>query len=246
VIFTIGLFRLCLIQPLPWASALVAIPYLVIVVAMGFTRQAVALGILMAGLAAFLRTGSSLRFAAYVFLAALFHKTAIVAFPLVALAARRNQLINWLFVPALSLWFYDLFLGDAMDKFVKHYVDIHYSSQGAAVRVAMNLVAGLMFLLLRKRMGFSDAERPLWRNFTVAAFVMTVALVVFPSSAAVDRMSLYITPLQIAVLGRLPFIFRSRLPGTVALLVYTFAVEFVWLNFAQFSNMWVPYRFFPI
>jgi hypothetical protein len=245
IIFTWGLFRLCRTQPFPWAAVLVAVPYVIIVMAMGYTRQAVALGLLMAGLASFLRTGSSLRFAAYVFAAALFHKTAIIAFPLVALSAPRNRLLNWLFVPALSLWFYDLFLGDAMDGFVKHYVTVHYSSQGAAVRVLMNLFAAFLFALFRNRLGFSQAERALWRNFSLAAVLMTILLIIVPSSAAVDRMSLYMTPLQIGIIGRAPFLFRSRLPGTAALVVYAFSVEFVWLNFAQFSNLWVPYRFFP-
>ena len=46
------LIRFCLAQADPWLSVLIAIPYMVIVVAMGYTRQAVALGILMVGLAA--------------------------------------------------------------------------------------------------------------------------------------------------------------------------------------------------
>ena len=244
--FTWGLFRFCLTQPLPWAAALVAVPYMVIVVAMGYTRQGVALGILMAGFAVFLRTGSSLRFAVYVFAAALFHKTAIVAFPLVALASQRNKFVNWLMVPALSLWLYDLFLGDAMDKFVSHYVHQHYSAQGAAIRVGMNLFAALVFFVLRRRLGFSEIERPLWRNFSFAAVLMMGLLVLLPSSAAVDRMAIYIIPLQLAVLARTPLLIRSRLPGTILLLGYAFAVQFVWLNFGQFSRLWLPYRFFPI
>ena len=50
-IFGFGLLRFCATQPRPWLAFAIAIPYLVIVVAMGYTRQAVALGILMAGLA---------------------------------------------------------------------------------------------------------------------------------------------------------------------------------------------------
>jgi hypothetical protein len=38
-------------------------PYLAIVVAMGYTRQAVAIGLIMAGLASYFRDGSVLRFA---------------------------------------------------------------------------------------------------------------------------------------------------------------------------------------
>lgn len=50
-------------QPDPWLAVLVAVPYLVIVVAMGYSRQAVAIGILLAGLGRLERGGSTLHFA---------------------------------------------------------------------------------------------------------------------------------------------------------------------------------------
>jgi anaerobic C4-dicarboxylate transporter len=89
-------------------------------------------------------------------------------------------------------------------------------------------------------------EWKVWRNFSLASVASLVFLVMSPSSAAVDRISLYIIPLQIAVLGRVPLIFKSRLFGTVVVASYCFAVEFVWLNFAQFSDAWVPYQLFAI
>ena len=62
----------------------VAVPYIVIVVAMGYTRQGAALGIIMAGLADYLRRESIMRLAAYIAFAATFHATAVLAFILVA------------------------------------------------------------------------------------------------------------------------------------------------------------------
>ncbi len=161
-IFTWGLLRFCRAQPDPWLAFAIAIPYLVIVVAMGYTRQAVALGILMAGLAAFQRGGSTIRFAVYVAVAALFHKTAVVAFPLVALASPRNRFLNLLIAIAASIALYDMFLGDAMDQFIQHYIKTGYSSQGAGIRVAMNLVAALAFWVAGRRMQFSETEWKLW------------------------------------------------------------------------------------
>jgi hypothetical protein len=68
---------------------------------------------------------------------------------------------------------------------------------------------------------------------------------VLPSSTAVDRVSLYLMPLQLAVLVRAALLGRSRLPGTVAVLAFSFAVQFVWLNFADNARYWVPYRIYP-
>jgi EpsG family len=246
LIFVWGLFRFCHTQPSPWLAALVAVPYMVIVIAMGYTRQAVALSILMAGIAAFLRGASSLRFSVYVVAAALFHKTAIIALPVVALAIQRNRLMNLAIVLGSLLLLYDMFLGNSMDHFVQNYVFTRYSSQGAAIRIAINMFAAAMFLLFSKKLEFSVIERKVWRNFSIASVASLVLLVVSPSSTAVDRVSLYIIPLQLAVLGRIPMVFKSRLFGTATVVAYCFAIEFVWLNFAQNANEWVPFHFYPI
>jgi hypothetical protein len=244
-IFAWGLVRFCKAQPDPWLAFAIAIPYLVIVVAMGYTRQAVALGVLMAGLAAFERGGSTIRFAVYVAVAALFHKTAVVAYPLVALASPRNRFLNILIAIAASIALYDMFLGDAMDQFIQHYLKTGYSSQGAGIRVAMNLVAALAFWIAGRRMQFSQTEWKIWLNFSLASVGFLVLLFVLPSSTAVDRMSLYVMPLQIAVLSRIPLALNSSFGGRAAVLTYVALVEFVWLNFAQHAHFWVPYQFYP-
>jgi hypothetical protein len=219
---------------------------MVIVIAMGYTRQAVALGILMAGIATFMRGGSLLRFAGYVIVAALFHKTAVIAFPVVALATQRNRLANLLIVAAAGIALYDAFLGDAMDHFVKNYVDAHYSSQGAAVRILMNIIAAATFWIFGTNLKFSELEKKVWRNFAMASVVSLIGLMIIPSSAAVDRLSLYLIPLQIAVIARIPLLFRSRIFGIIPIVSYCFAVQFVWLNFAQFARLWGPYRLYPL
>src|SRR4030095_4419795 len=199
----------CIVQPEPWLAFAVAIPYMAIVIAMGYTRQGVAVGILMAGLASFHRNSSSVRFAIYVAFAALFHKTAVVAFPLVALANPRNRLLNFLLVIATSYFFYGLFLGDALEQFVEHYIKTGFSSQGAGSRIAMTLVAAIVLWITKSRLGLTETEWRLWRNFSLAAVASLVLLLVLPSSTAVDRISLYLMPLQLAVLSRVPLAIGS-------------------------------------
>ena len=245
-IFGWGLFRFASAQPAPWLAVAIAVPYMVIVVAMGYTRQGVALGILMAGLARQAKGAGTLNFAVYVAFAASFHKTAAIAFPLVALSARGSRVVNFLIVISASVVLYDFFLSESMDDYVHAYLDTEYSSQGALVRIAMNMVAAALLWGFKGRLGFSDHERKLWRNFSLASVAALVMLAVGPSSTAVDRISIYLMPLQIAVLTRFALVGRNRVAGTVAVLAYVFAIEFVWLNYAQFSRLWVPYQFFPL
>lgn len=246
-IFGFGLLRFCATQPRPWLAYAIAVPYLVIVVAMGYTRQGIALGILLAGLAQQAKGASAINFAFYVAAAALFHSTAIFIFPIVAWSARGNPMINALLVLSIGIMLYRMFLGHTMDQLVTNYLDAAYSSQGALIRVSMNMIAASCFLFFGKRMGFTDHEYRTWRNFMLAAFAMMVLLAVLPSSTAVDRLSLYLLPLQIAVIARLPILTsRSGSTTVIAVLAYLVTVQFVWLNYAQFANHWIPYRIVPM
>ena len=241
-IFVWGLTRLCLNQPMPLLAVLTAVPYLIIVVAMGYTRQAVALGILMAGLASLGRGSSVIRFALYVAVAALFHKTAVLVLPLVIFAGKRNRLLNVIAGAALFVLFFDLFLSDSTDQFVKNYVEARYSSQGAWIRIILDLVPALLLLIWRGRFGLTDQEEKVWRYIAFAACALPFILLATPSSTAVDRMALYLIPLQIVILSRAYLLFKNRKLGVAAVIVYAFLVQFTWLNFATHAKYWVPYR----
>ena len=244
-VFAIGLLKLARLQPNPWLAVLVAIPYLTIVVAMGYSRQGVAIGILMFGLASLMRNGSLVRFGLYVLLATLFHKTALIAFPLAALASGRSRALNILLAAVLTYFLYSTFLATSIDKFVRDYIQAEYSSQGAAIRVVMSLLPALLFLLNPRGFGFNDTEIRVWRNFSFAAFGFLALLFILTSSTAVDRMALYVAPLQIAVLSRVPNLKIGNRTGTVMVILYSLLVQFVWLNFAEHANEWVPYQIYP-
>ncbi len=245
VIFTWGLLRLARTQPMPWLAVTVAIPYLVIVVAMGYSRQAVAIGIIMAGLAALARGASLVQFAIYVAIAALFHKTAVVVLPLLVFTSERNRFLNALAAIASFVLLYDVFLADDVDKLVKNYVEAEYSSQGAAIRVAMNLVPAFIMLLRGRRLGLSSAEVRVWRAFAWTSIGLLILLIVSPSSTAVDRIALYMMPLQLIVLPRVAGLFKSPQVGRMVVVAYAAAVQFTWLNFATHAEFWIPYQFFP-
>ncbi len=246
IIFSWGLSRFARLQSDPWLAVLVAVPYLIVVVAMGYTRQAVAIGVLMAGLAALLSGASIVRFLAYAAVATLFHKTAVVAVPLVLFSDERNRFLNVVGGLAGAYVLYDVFLAGSVDIFVRNYVQAEYSAQGAVVRVAMDVVPAILFFLFRKRLGFRPSEDRLWRNFSIAAFGALLLLQFLPSSTAVDRLALYIIPLQLAVLPRLGQILRAREIGIFIVLAYSFSVMFVWLNYAQHAEDWLPYQFYPL
>jgi hypothetical protein len=77
LIFTFGLLQFCRAQPRPWLALTLAFPYLITVVAMGYSRQGVAIGLEMLGLLA-LQRDQLFRFLGLIALAATFHRTVLV------------------------------------------------------------------------------------------------------------------------------------------------------------------------
>jgi hypothetical protein len=246
-IFAWGLWRFAANQPNSWLVTLAAIPYLVIVVAMGYTRQGVAIGIIMAGLSKVDRA-PFWRFVAWTALAMTFHKSSILVLPIVALSRHQSRLITFLILLFAGVALYYLFIRSTIDVMVNNYIVAEYESEGAGIRVAMNVPPAIIYLLMRNRFGFSENEQRLWRNFAISAVLAVVLLFSMSSSTAVDRMALDLIPLQLVVLGRLPdALSRNRTSGLVIAFVifYSAAVQFVWLNYATHSEDWLPYRVFP-
>ena len=248
-IFMWGLAKFVRKQPNPWLALLVGVPYLIIVVAMGYTRQAVAIGIILAGLSS--PNGRRFtRFLVYVAFAATFHRTAIIVLPLVALSQTRNRLVMAAIgVLAVAILYY-LFLRSEMDELMNNYVTQEYESEGAGIRVAMNLVPAAAFLIFQRRFGLDPDEIKLWRNFAFAAFAALALLYLSPSSTVVDRLALYLIPLQLIVFARLPLVFghRGRRNGqlTLAIIAYSALVQFVWLTSADNADYWLPYKVYPL
>jgi hypothetical protein len=122
LIFSAGLAVFCRSLPRPWLALAVAVPYMVIVVAMGYSRQGIALGLAMLGLVALGRR-STAWFVIWVLLAATFHKTAVIMLPVAALAAARNRYWAILWVGAVFLGAYEQFLDVALNQMTAGYMD---------------------------------------------------------------------------------------------------------------------------
>ena len=241
-----GTVVFCRRQPNPWLALLAAVPYMLVVVGMGYTRQAVALGFALLGLSA-LGDGRVRSFVLWVAVGALFHKSAVLLLPIAALAASRNRLLTGVLV-ALSTWLmYYLLVADSSETLWTNYVLEQYQSQGGMIRVLMNVVPAVILIAFRKRLAPDRQERRLW--LWMAAFALACLPLVSLASTAVDRVALYLIPLQLFVFSRMPRLARTirvRTVVVVAIVGYYATVQYVWLNYGVFSKWWVPYHFVPI
>ncbi|MBC7597729.1 MAG: EpsG family protein [Polaromonas sp.] len=247
-LFSWGLVSFCRAQPRPWLALAVAVPYLVTVVAMGYTRQGVAIGLVMLGLVALSERKIS-RFVVFVVLAATFHKSAVIMMPLAVLAGTKRRTLTVLWVGLVTLLFYVLLLQESVEVLNTAYIVTEYSSAGAAVRVAMNAMPALIFLSFRRRFTMPKADRIFWTWVSLGALAFIAVLMVSPSSTAVDRVALYWIPLQLLILSRLPDALGQQngqnALWVLAIVLYSAAVLFVWLLFADNAFAWLPYQFYP-
>ena len=241
-----GTLVFCRRQPNPWLALLVAVPYMLIVVGMGYSRQSVALGFALIGLVALgdhrIRT-----FIICVALGAMFHKSAVLLMPIAALAASRNRILTGAIVAASAVLLYYLLLQDSAESLWRNYVEEQMQSQGGLIRVVMNAVPAILLIHYRKRLVPDPQERKLW--LWMAAFALACLPLVFMASTAVDRVALYLIPLQLFVFSRLPNLAktaRGRRPVVMGIVAYYAAVQFTWLNFATHAPYWTPYQFMPL
>ena len=248
IFFSWGLTVFCRQQPRPWLALTVAVPYLVTVVAMGYTRQGAAIGVAMIGMVA-LGRGSSLKFMMWIALAATFHKSAIILAPLAVLSGTERRFLTIVWVAAAAAILYFLLLMESVDYLIHGYIEDGYQSSGAAIRIAMNAVPGALFLIFRHRFQISNAQLSFWTWMGWSSLLFIALLVISPSSTAVDRVALYWIPMQLFVLSRLPDALEGKdVKNTSWIYVvigYSAMVHFVWLVYADTAFAWLPYQFYP-
>lgn len=242
LLFTWGLGYFCLKQPQPWLALLIAIPYLISAVGMGYTRQSVAVGISMAALITLVEL-RPWRFVGLILCAALFHKSAVILFVLFPVAMPQLQLgrlfVIGLFTSGLALVVVLERLGGMWELYVSQGME----SEGGLVRVLLNVVPAICFLL------FKDKWQQRWPStYKLALWLSVMALMLLPlqfvASTAVDRISLYIIPLQLLVLARLPLLFewKTQYVCCYGLVLAYSMVYLAWLNYSPWAQAaWIPY-----
>lgn len=238
-IFIWGLLDFSWHTPNPWLAVMVAIPYLLIVVAMGYTRQSVALGFEFLALR-MLAEGKYRRFFLLILGAAAFHKTAILL-SLLGIFSGPNPLtpVRSLLGAALGYVSFLAFLEDHYESLLKNYIDAKLDSSGGLIRVLMNALPGAIFLAYYRVWKRKAPTGGPWLLFSIASVLCV--LVVQQATTAVDRLALYLAPLQLQIWSNLPLLSKSMLLKT-AIAAYHAVVLFVWLTYATHSRFWVPYQ----
>jgi len=260
VLFVGGLAIFCLRQPIPILAWLIATPYLFVVVGMGYTRQSVAAGLAIGALA-LLQERRALWFFFLILAATIFHKSAILLaiFGLVLLdetgrtslkdKLRQYPKVSGSLLAALPIvcsFVVALVVANpdrVFSEFREYVLNDNWHSEGGMGRALMNSGPAVLLLMFHRQWRSSFGESTLW--FAIAGIVILLLVLTPFVSTFADRIAIYLIPIQIYVLSRVPLLFKQKtfqgvaaisISGLYALVLY------VWLNYAEHAYYWIPYK----
>ncbi len=255
-IFVIGLIKFCKKQPLPWVALMVAVPYMVCGVAMGYTRQATALGFLMWGLS-LLRPGNELKYIVLIFLGSLFHLSVVLTLPLVMVTREKIPRIIYL-IGGLAVAYMFYFLnsldlqsvtGDRSQlenmAVIFQYTATRFSP-GGPIRTYMNALPVLISFLMWRKIRIISPDYKMIQWLSICTLLCLPALLY--SYTLTDRLGIYFMPIQLALWPRIIAVQKTKLMRslwTSNVVAFYGLVLFVFFHYANHSHYWLQYLMFP-
>lgn len=242
--FAYGLVLFCNAQPRPWLAFAIAVPYLLIVVGMGYTRQSAAIGSIMIALTA-VSQGKTLKYIFWICVAVTIHKTSIIVLPFAVFLFKTNKVILSFATVVFVVFLYLVLLSEYVEVMTQNYLGLEQSSSGAFIRALMNLIPAIFFLKFKNRFGLSLQHQNFWTAISVSVCGLFLLIFILPSTTVVDRVGLYFIPLQLFVLSRLPDAIgvsgMSNLQNIYPIILYYFATLMTWLLFSSHARHWLDY-----
>ena len=253
-IFSFSLIRFCRHQPHPWLALTLAIPYLVIVVAMGYTRQSVAIAFLMHAFLS-VQFGKNLEYILLIAVASLFHRPVLVMmallvfnsqFILLNISSKFVRLVKSVLLALAGFGFYSAYSENLLSVVQGYEGDYSgYSPQGAFLRIGITFIFAIIFLTNRKKFSLSPQDDEIWTALCRFALLPAIALSLSILPTLVDRFALYLLPIQLYIGSRIPctrILGISSRDWNVSIVFICFIYLFIWLNYANNSFAWLPYR----
>lgn len=244
-IFSLGLVTFCNMLPRPGIALLVSLPTLIIITAMGYTRQSVSVGCIM--LACYHFRGSiEWRWLGWLFLGLLFHKSTLLIFPAFILAGSTNRWISIFVGGGVVLGAFLLIVAGGLSDTLALYLEGDIDSSGALPRILVGLAGGAAFFIIKDRSEIFGSRERLFRNMAIMMILMLPLYFVIPSRTIIDRIGILLVPFQsMSYAGLSEYLWRRKpsyeIVFTVCVVMIYGAIMGIWLLYANFADYWIPY-----
>jgi len=186
------------------------------------------------------------------FLGTLFHLSLMVAWPLIFFSGKKYfwwQYLLFGFFSVYGLYFLLSSLGivELNQAILEYYLTTTRGSfAGAATRVFMNALPVFVSLFFWRRIKRISPDYTVIKCMAIAALLCILLVSVAPT--LVDRIAVYLMPLQVALWPRLIAVQSTNIMRSVwalMIIIYYGLVLFVWFNYAVHAHLWLPYRMWP-
>ena len=248
-IFSFCLIKFCSNLSRPWLALTIALPYFIVVVAMGYTRQSVAIAISIISFL-FLEKGKFYKSVFIILLGATFHRSALFFLfaPLVNIGKDKENKVFIRFLISLPIAYYFI------DNFILRFIPILrigyldntlMTSSGALVRVLLCIIPSIIFLFNSKKFQFSNSFKRIITTMSLLSILSLILLLTGVSSTAIDRITLNLIPIQFIIGSYLPDIGIFNLSKFVLKMSYifiSFSSLLVFLNYGIHARCWLPYQ----
>lgn len=241
IIMLVGLVRFAFLIDLDATLLLfLSTPYLLFVVGMGYTRQAVAIGLGFAALGYWIR-GKRKKFYAAAILAVGFHYSALFIFLLVWIKSWKQGLSVILLALIIGYFLLPAIFPSYFALYILNTESLH--SSGVWFRLAIVLI-GVAAVVLQRRQWQKDQDAFLLLvNGSIIAICL-VPLAVIASTLA-DRICLYLFFIYLVSFARaIPFARHElRFVATASIFYVTYACFFLWFATSSYAaDYWIPYH----
>lgn len=243
ILFFFGLHNFCKNTKNYWIALLVAFPYLILAVSMGFTRQSVAIGLGMLAMTHLFKD-NKYYYLLWMFIALLFHKSALLLliFTPYAFSIKFTPLKSGLY---FTIFIIALFI--IMNKFSADenlYFTDQVSSAGALARMIIHVPAVIIYLLYRNKLEKIFKEKlPVLDGLLI--LILIFFFISFVYSTFADRFNLYFYIFDMLILSSITIFFNRSNYYTylTGVIFFQFILMFVWLNYSPWAQCcWIPYK----
>lgn len=243
-ILVTGTVRLAKLMPFPWLALISVTPYLIIVIGMSAARQAAAIGIVFHLIAIWVQGAGLLKKILYALLAISFHYSAVLALLFVVQSIRMPQLYRLVLLIVGGGMSFPVLMATKKAEYYEHtYLSNNMISSGALMHASLNAIPAIIYFIFYRKFKKIFVLNDLVFLFAVLSIVSIFGVSV--SSTGVDRLSLYLSPIQMMIYATLPLIFINKTTQKEVYLFIIFVqimIMVVWFNFAGHAHGYLPYK----
>lgn len=238
-----------------WLFFLLLLPYFIFVIMMGYTRQSISIGLFFIGLSFLLKDLNQKNILIYVILiiiAFFFHKTVVILILAPIFLINRN-FFTFSFI-SLCTFFFIFFLifiilnDRVLDRF-EYFFQNQYSSIGGFIRSFVIFFLCLCYFSFFSLFSSSYYNKKIIYFFSLFCFFISIFIIIIPSTVIIDRILLYfyfLIPVYVSILYENCKNSKNRKIIFYFTIFLGYLVIFVWFNFAENANSWVPYKIYPL